>query len=289
MKVQSMILMLLKGSIVLTVLGFGLQATRDDLLYLLRRPRILAASLMAMFVIMPLFAILVTKFISFRPAVVIALIALSISPVPPLLPKRVTKAGGLAPYGLGLMVTAASFSIVYIPLVVHLLGKYFDRPFAMRMVEVAKLVLFSVWIPLALGIVFQRLAPTAGKSLAPHFVRIAGIVLVICAAIILAFSYRSVWALVGNGTILGFVAFVIVGIAVGHVLGGPDPDRRVTLALSTACRHPALALAIATVNIPNEHRVLSAILLYLILNIVFSIPYVAWQRKAARALAGNAT
>jgi hypothetical protein len=35
----------LKASIMLTLFGFGLQATREDLLYLLRRPRVLVRSL----------------------------------------------------------------------------------------------------------------------------------------------------------------------------------------------------------------------------------------------------
>ena len=61
----------------------------------------------------------------------IALIALAISPVPPALPRKINKAGGVAPYGLGLMVTAASLSILYIPLAVRLIGKYFHESFAM--------------------------------------------------------------------------------------------------------------------------------------------------------------
>ena len=37
--------LVLKASIILTVFGFGLHATREDLLYLLRRPRVLVRSL----------------------------------------------------------------------------------------------------------------------------------------------------------------------------------------------------------------------------------------------------
>lgn len=101
----------LKVSTMLTLFGFGLRATRKDLLYPLRRPRVLMRSLVAMFVVMPLFAIMMTRSVSLNRAVVIALIALSISRFPPILPNKVTKSGGHAPYELGLMVTEASFSI----------------------------------------------------------------------------------------------------------------------------------------------------------------------------------
>jgi bile acid:Na+ symporter, BASS family len=130
--------------VILTVFGFGLEATRDDLLYVLRRPRVLARSLVAMFVIMPLFAILLTTAFHFQRPVTVALIALAISPVPPLLPRKVNKASGVAPYGLGLMATAASLSILYLPLAVQLIGQYFHKPFAMGPGAVAKLVGLSV-------------------------------------------------------------------------------------------------------------------------------------------------
>src|SRR5277367_6570801 len=167
MSLQAIVGLALKASIMLTLFGFGLQATREDLLYLLRRPRLLVLSLASMFVVMPLFAILMTTVVSFSPGVVLfALISLSISPVPPLLPKKVNKSDGLAPYGLGLMVTAASIAIAFVPLAVYFIGKYFNRPFVMAPGAVAKLVVVSVLVPLAMGIVVQRFAPTTAQRIA---------------------------------------------------------------------------------------------------------------------------
>jgi bile acid:Na+ symporter, BASS family len=277
--------LVLKASIILTLFGFGLHATREDLLYLLRRPRVLARSLVAMFVVMPLFAIVMTKLVSLNRAVVIALIALSISPVPPVLPRKVTKSGGHAPYGLGLMVTAASFSIVFVPLAVYLIGKYFNRPFAMGPGAVAELIVLSVLIPLTAGIVFRKVAPTIAERIADPLARIAGIVLLIGVLCILAFSLPAAWALVGDGTVIALIAFVIVGLTVGHFFGGPGSGERITLALSTASRHPALALAIAGVNVPEERRVIHAVLLYLVVSALITVPYVAWQRKKVREIA----
>src|SRR5271155_2602922 len=175
MSPQAIVGLALKASIMLTLFGFGLQATREDLLYLLRRPRLLVLSLASMFVVMPLFALLMTRVVSFSQGVVFAIISLSISPVPPLLPKKVNKSGGVAPYGLGLMVTAASFSIAFVPLAVYLIGKYFNRPFAMGLGAVAKLIVASVLVPLAVGIVVRRFAPTTAQRIADPLVRIAGI------------------------------------------------------------------------------------------------------------------
>jgi bile acid:Na+ symporter, BASS family len=74
------------------------------------------------------------------------------------------------------------------------------------------------------------------------------------------------------------VAFVVAGLAVGHMLGGQARDNQIVLAISTACRHPAIALAIANATYPREKLVIGAILLYLVLNVLVSIPYVKWRR-----------
>lgn len=279
MNPQEIVGLALKASIVLTLFGFGLEATRDDLLYLLRRPRVLVRSLVAMFIIMPLFAVLLTTVFHFQRPVAIALIALAISPVPPLLPRKVTKAGGLVPYGLGLMVTAGSLSILFIPLAVEVIGQYLHKSFAMGPGAVAKLIVLSVLLPLAAGMVFRRVAPNVAARIAKPAGLVARTLLMVCLVAILIFAFPKSLSLIGDGTLLALISFIVVGLIVGHLLGGPGPDERVTLALSTACRHPALALAIAAANIPQEHNVVSAILLYLVLNALLTIPYISWQRR----------
>jgi bile acid:Na+ symporter, BASS family len=278
---QQWIMLALQISIILTVFGFGLQARLDDVLCLVRQPRILLFSLIAMFVVMPLFALLLTGIFPFLPAVAVALIALSISPVPPLLPRRITKSAGISPYGIGLMVTAATLSIVFIPLATYVIGTFLHRPIVMGPAAVAKMIFPSVLIPMAAGILVHRLWPALATRLAHPLALFANILLGLGGLCILIVAAPSIWALVGNGTILAFAAFIIVGLLAGHLLGGQDPNERVPLALSTACRHPALAIAIAKISAPAERNALSAILLYLLLNGVLTIPYVKWQRKRA--------
>ena len=58
MKLQELIVLGLQLSIALTVFGFGLKATVDDVLDVMRRPALLARSLVAMFLIMPVVAVI---------------------------------------------------------------------------------------------------------------------------------------------------------------------------------------------------------------------------------------
>src|SRR5262245_27212407 len=114
-------------SILCTVFGFGLNTTTRDLLFLIRRPGLLACSLIAMFVVMPIVAVILVRLFEFRPVVEIALVVLAISPVPPILPQRQNKAGGDAGYAIALMAMLALLSIVLSPLAVQILGWVFGR------------------------------------------------------------------------------------------------------------------------------------------------------------------
>lgn len=287
---QEIVGIAIKSSIVLTVLGFGLEATRDDLLYVLRRPSLLVRSLVAMFIIMPLFALLLTSVFHFQLPVMIALIALSITPIPPALPRKIGKAGGVTPYGLGLMVTAATLSILFVPVAAHLIGDYFHKPFDMAPMDVAKLIGVTVLAPIALGVLFQRILPAFAKSIQKYVGLIAKILLLLCLVAILIFVFPKSLSLIGNGTLVAILAFIVVGLVVGHLLGGPEPESRVTLSLATACRHPGLALALAAANMPDEHNVLSAVLLYLLLNALITGFYLYWRRRHPKdqtAIAGS--
>jgi BASS family bile acid:Na+ symporter len=145
--------------------------------------------------------------------------------------------------------------------------------------SLGRLVMVSVLLPLAVGMLLRMVAPAVARALAKPAAVIAMVGLVIGSAAILMTALPAALALVGNGTILAIVAFVALGLAVGHALGGPGLDERAVLALSTACRHPVIAIAIAGANYPEETRVPAAVVLYLLVNVALCIPYIAWLRR----------
>src|SRR5262245_10437834 len=116
MTLKQIVLLAAQLSIICIVFGFGLKATFGDLLYLIRRPGLLARSLLSMFVVMPVVAVLLASVLDAGSVARITLVALAISPVPPILPNKETKAGGNASFGIGLMAILSLLSIVLIPL-----------------------------------------------------------------------------------------------------------------------------------------------------------------------------
>jgi bile acid:Na+ symporter, BASS family len=266
-------------SILCTVFGFGLKATPEDLLYVIRRPGLLARSLLAVFVIMPVFAVALARTFDFPREVEIALIALAISPVPPLLPKKETKFGGHAAFGLGLMACLATLSIVAVPAAVELLERFFSgRTLSMAPEAVAGVVLEKAILPLAAGMVLRAVLPAIAERLEKPMALVGTVLLPLATLVLLALTLPAVWALIGDGTVLAIAIFIVAGLGIGHILGGPDPDHSIILALSTASRHPGIALAIASANFPDE-RFGGAIVLYLIINAVAAVLYDVWAQR----------
>jgi BASS family bile acid:Na+ symporter len=96
--------------------------------------------------------------------------------------------------------------------------------------------------------------------------------------VLLIVTAPAMWRLIGGGTLVAMLLFLAIGFVVGHVMGGPDPDHSIVLAISTACRHPAIALSIASANFPDE-QFGAAILLYLLLGVVAGVPYTLWNKR----------
>ena len=275
---RELILSALQVSIMCTVLGFGLAASAADLLYLARRPALLARSLLAVFVIMPIFTVGLVRLLAFPLTTEAVLLALSMSAVPPLLPMKQDKAGGNASYGLGLMIVLSFASIAAIPAAVAIMERFFERPIVVAPASIAGVVMKSTVAPLAAGLAIRAIWPAAAGWLEKPVAVISKVLLPLAVVALVAGAFSEIWAAMGNGTVLAIVVFTVAGLAIGHVLGGPDPDHSAVLALSTACRHPAMALAIATTAIPDQ-RFGATILLYLLVNIVAGLPYILWQRR----------
>ncbi len=277
MNPMQLILLMLKGSIFLVVLALGLKTSLPDATSLFRRPRQLRRSLLAMYMVMPLAAAVIVSVLGLHPAVKIALVGLSVSPVPPGLPRKQLQAGGKESYTLGLLVAISLLAIVLVPVAVELFEIRFKTLIYMAPAPVSYLVLTTVLGPLALGIALQNALPGAAERLAKPVALIGSGLLLVGVLPILVLALPGIVSLIGDGTIVVISGFTLLGLAAGHWSGGPDPRDRTVLALSSASRHPGIA--IASTNFPNQKLVPAAILLYLLVGAAVRIAYLKSQRS----------
>ena len=97
MNMTAVILLMLKASIILSVFAIGLKATFADATFLFRRPGHLFRALLSMNVLMPLAALAFAAPFELHPAVKITLVVISVSPTPPILPKKRSRPGAPNP------------------------------------------------------------------------------------------------------------------------------------------------------------------------------------------------
>jgi bile acid:Na+ symporter, BASS family len=270
MRLIEFILLLLKTSVFLSVFALGLKASFTDATFLLRRPREIGRALLCMNLFMPFVAFLLATTFDLHPAVKIALVMVSVSPVPPVFPKKVLKIGCKDNYAVGLLVATGLLSILFVPAAMEVFRLVTGVPLHMSVSSVAEMVLITILLPLLVGIGVRRLAPSFAEQAAPAIGLAASLLLVLGLLPVLPTAAKMMLSLVGNGTLLSFSVFAVGGLLLGHFLGGPEPENRSVLALAAATRHPGIAVAIAHANFPDQKLAVPAVLLYMIVSAILA-------------------
>jgi BASS family bile acid:Na+ symporter len=268
-----------KVSLALAVLAIGLRSSEGDGLWLVRHPGLLARSILSINVIVPIVALAVAQAFDLNPAVKVALVAFSISPVPPVLPNQTGKAGGESAYAIGLLTFVSLVAIVLVPLSVTLLAALFGATVHLAGRPVAGLMVETVLAPLGVGLLIRRFFPSFAARAAKPVNVVGMVVLAVGFLLILFGAWPTIRSLIGNRTLLAIVIVTALGLFVGHELGGPIDANRPVLALASVLRHPAVAIAVANTAFPNSRLVAPAVLLQFIVAALAASPYIRRQKR----------
>lgn len=156
--------LILQASIMLTVLSLGLTASFQDATFLFERAKLLGRAALSMMFVMPAVAIFVATAIALPFQVKVALVALSVSPVPPIIQKKQITAGGREKYAVGLLVAMSLLAIVLVPLWVFIIDQVFDRHGVIGPLKIAKIMLTTVFAPLVAGVLIRRWMPSSSRA-----------------------------------------------------------------------------------------------------------------------------
>jgi bile acid:Na+ symporter, BASS family len=279
MSLSQLIPLVIQCSILMVVFSFGLRASLADAIYLFRQPGLFARSVLSMNVIMFAVAVAAALMFDLHPAVKIALIALALSPVPPMLAGKQMKAGGGADYAIGLLVAMSVLALVVVPIGLAIAGGISGTDVRMPAFEVAPIVLSTVILPLGAGIAVRHFFPAHADRTGKGVQLIATLILVVALIPMVIAKWPVFSAMLGDGTLAALTLFAVIGLAVGHLLGGPDEEDRTVLALATSARHPALALAIAKSNFLDDTALVAVVFWSLIVAALVAIPYSQWRKR----------
>lgn len=270
--------LLIVASTVILVAALSLFARWQDVFHFIHHPALGLRAFLAMYVIVPAIALIFVALLDLRPGVALALLVISLSPVPPRLPSKQHKSGAESAYVTGLLVSSAAVSLVVMPLGLHLIGSVFGRDVEVSSAGIATTLAITVVIPMILGLLARKPLGARAERVAAIMAKISMVMLAIGALVILVMIAPGMWALIGHGTLVALAAMVVIGLVAGYLLGGPVPGNRSALALATSMRHPGVALGVVTASFPGAQPAVLAIVLFTLLNVIISIPFLKWVR-----------
>lgn len=273
------------AGIFLIVVSIGLRARPSDALALVREPELGARAMVAMFVAVPAFVLAITAFFPIDQALRAALLAISVSPMPPILPRKEIKAGADGDYTIGLQVLATLVSIAVVPFMLLAASAVFGVAGSFPALAMSKTLAITVGVPLAVGMVVGKYLPEHRDGLAGWAGKLGGVALAIGGAVILVTQIEMILALIGGGALMMTAAIIGFALLAGHLLGGPDEGNRSALAVAASARHPGVAITLATAVFPQHTgEIVAIVLLFLLSNVVLTIPYLRWRKRRVAAI-----
>jgi bile acid:Na+ symporter, BASS family len=240
----------------------GLRTTRHELGLLLRRPGLLARSILVVLILVPICAVLLGVWLDFPRPLKLAVVLMAISPAPPLGLQRAKSVGADTGYAVSLQVAMCLLAIVSVPATLALLSAIFPTGGYIPPGEVARTVLVTQFLPLGVGMAIRRLAPQVAERLFRVLVTMPRYLMLALMAAILVdvgpglLEFHMGW--IGPGVV---VLVTLFALAAGYWLGGP------VLAVVSAARYPGLAIMIAIRNFPNQ-RVALMVVVYTAISAV---------------------
>jgi BASS family bile acid:Na+ symporter len=165
-----------------------------------------------------------------------------------------------------------------------LIGRLFGRELHVPATLIATVVLKTVLAPLLVGSLLRRATPSLSARLERPITHAASVVLGLGVVLILIRMWPAVVQVAAAPTLLAIALFVLAGLAVGHLLGGPAPEDRTVLALSTSTRHPGVAITVAGAIAADRAAlapVAATVVLCLLVAAIVTAPYVKMRRRGS--------
>ncbi|MHC5596205.1 MAG: bile acid:sodium symporter family protein [Nostoc sp.] len=249
--------------IVATMLGTGLRLTVQQIWEPLRNIRLIVLSLVANFVLVPLFVYLLLQIVPLSEPIKDGFIIMAIAAGPPALPKLAQIVKGNVAFSTGLMMLLMFGTIIYMPIALPLVLQGVQ----VNSWDIAKPLLFLMLSPLAIGLFIKAKFAAIASSFQPIVSKISSAGLFLGLVARLAVHFYEIITLLQTGAILVCAVFIVFSFSVGYLLGGPGIDTQRVLGVGTAQRNFAAALLVGTSNF-DDPNVVSVIMVTSLLMLV---------------------
>jgi BASS family bile acid:Na+ symporter len=263
--------------------GAGLEINREHFAAMIKNASLLVRAFIANFILVPVFGVLLAgAFLSHDSAVATGFLLMAIAPGVPFVMLGARKKGGR----LALAVTMALFfpliSVITVPITASLALPPDYRASLPIEKFVTTLVLFQ-FVPVILGVLLATRLPEAAGKIA-KLARIVFLLSILTLLVLLGPTVvRDISEVYGSNGLWAMLCIVALSMLTGWLLGGPGEPERRTLSIGTALRNIGLCALVATTSFGPTSRVASAVIAYLIVQIVVTTIVGVFFTRSAKA------
>jgi bile acid:Na+ symporter, BASS family len=271
--------------LIMAMLSIGLQATIHDLRALLKSGRFILSTLLVNFIIVPIIGLIMTRILPLTPAAATALLLLACTPGGISALQFTTKIKGASLYAGSSAFLLSFTALFFSPVLLNLLlpGNI------VVVVPYGRALLFTLVImllPMAAGMLildrWEHLAAKLAKVCA-----IISAILFILVSILITEIRREAVESVGMEALSYMLIFIIVSMAAGWFIGGPQRITRQVSATVTGIRFVAFCLLIARYTFPDsavQAPLVAFSTLMMVTNTLFAAFLVIRFRKTTQRL-----
>jgi BASS family bile acid:Na+ symporter len=263
-----------------SMFAMGFSLTLREIVEPLKNLRLVILSLVANFVLVPLLTLGILLIFPLSEGLSIGLILLGSAAGAAFLPKLAQIAKGDVAFAVGLMVLLMVVTIAYLPIVLPLLLP----GIAIDSWEIAQSLVLLLLVPLVIAFLIRARYEEIAEDLLPLMNQASNLALLTLIVALVIVYFPELARIFSTAAILAAVTFVTISLVVGYVLGGPGRGTKRTLALGTAKRNIAAALAVATFNF-TDPDVMIMIIVVGVIGLILLIFLAAEMGKLGMAAA----
>jgi bile acid:Na+ symporter, BASS family len=283
MSTERLINILVTITLIEMMVTVGLRVTFAEIIETARDWRLVARAALANYLLVPTVAIILLLLFHAAPMVAAGFLILAVCPGAPFGPPFARIARANVPTAVGLMVILAGSSAIIAPVLLAVLLPWLSGGEAARIgpIGLVGTLLITQLLPLLAGLVVNHWRPQLAARLVDPLELVSKILNLSVAALILGTQFHMLLEIKLIGFI-GMLTLLAASLIIGWLAGGPDVERRKTMALTTALRNAGLGLVIVTGAFAGTPAA-TATLAYGIFAVLGSLLVAIWWGRRASA------
>ncbi len=263
-----------------SMLSVGFSYTLRELIEPLRNARLVIGALVANFVLVPLLAYAITRFLALGEGREIGLLLVATAAGAPFVIKLTQVADGDLALASGLLVLLVMVTIGYMPIVVPLIAPDAE----VSATSIAMPLVLTMLLPLVIGLFIDAKFERWADRLQPLMNKASSIALVVLLVTTILTNFGRILNVFGTGAILAALLFIVGAFMIGYLLGMTGRGTREELGLATAQRNIAAATVVATQSFDDPDTLVMVVITSIVtMAILFPVARALRKRVEAQA------